>query len=130
MPSQGWAENDSPTKSRCDSCHPVPLWELMAWREVCFNAISQEAAVVAVYGLQFSPGPAEAGYRHLVEWFDSLGCHPDRSTVSGNGFSGKVGTFDRLDKRLKQSGFGGIKGFNLYRLIPGGEIRLPLVRYH
>ncbi len=86
------------------------------------NEFSSEASVVALYGLQFSASRAEACYRHLVEWFDSLGFHPDRSGVSGSGFSEKVGTFDRFDKRLQRGGFGTVHGFHLYRLIPGGDI--------
>jgi len=87
-----------------------------------FTEFSAEASVVALYGLQFSPGRLEASYKHLVEWFDSLGCHPDRSGVSGMGFGEKVGTFDRFDRRLKRNGFEEVRGFDLYRLIPGGDI--------
>jgi hypothetical protein len=86
------------------------------------SILSHEASVLALYGLHFSPDRAEACYRHLVEWFDSLGCHPDRSEVSGDGFSENVGVFDRFDNRLKRSGFEGVRGFSLYRLVPGGDI--------
>jgi hypothetical protein len=86
------------------------------------NELSSEASVVALYGVQFSPRQLETSYTHLVEWCDSLGFHPDRSGVSGKGFSENVGTFDRFDKRLQREGFEGVRGFNLYRLVPGGEI--------
>lgn len=86
------------------------------------NEFSTEASVVALYGLHLSPGWAEPCYKRLVEWFDSLGCHPDRGGVSGKGFSEKMGTFDRFDKKLHQKGFQGVRGFSLFRLIPGGEI--------
>ncbi len=83
---------------------------------------SSEASVVALYGIQFSASCAKVSYNALVDWFGSLGFYPDRSGVTGRGFSLEVGTFDRFDRQLKRSGFDEVGGFNLYRLVPGGDI--------
>ncbi len=83
---------------------------------------STEASVVAMYGLQFSTDRVDAAYRHLLEWFDSLECHPDRAGVSGDGFKDGVGSFDEFDRQLQRRGFSEVRGLNLYCLVPDGEI--------
>lgn len=85
---------------------------------------SDECAVVAFYGGSISPKSVEPLYHHVVEWFDSLDCHPDKLGVKGKGFSGKVGSFSRNNARLKKSGFSEVEEFSLYSLVPGGEVPL------
>src|SRR3990172_9377086 len=87
------------------------------------SGFSSDASVVAFYGLQFSRARAEACYRHLLDWFDSLGYHPDNLAVSGPGFNEKYRQFDRVDRRLQRTGFEGVDGFSLCRVIPGGVIQ-------
>ncbi|MCC6126742.1 MAG: hypothetical protein IT426_17405 [Pirellulales bacterium] len=87
-----------------------------------FDKLSSDASVVAFYGLQFSKSRIETSYRDLVEWFDTLGYHPDTSNVSGKGFSDKLGSFERNDQKIKKRNFSDVNGFSLFRLAPGGQI--------
>ena len=86
------------------------------------SEFSYGASALAFYGLQLSAARAEASYRHLVDWFDSLGFHPDNLAVSGAGFSEDYDGFEGVDRHLRQSGFEGVRGFSVCRLAPGRAI--------
>lgn len=85
--------------------------------------LSSDASVLAFYGLQFSATRVETSYYHLLDWFDSLGYHPDNLAVSGANFGEKYRPFDGTDRRLRQVGFEKVDGFSLCRVIPGGVIQ-------
>src|SRR3990172_3179984 len=87
------------------------------------SGFSSDASVVAFYGLQFSATRVEACYHHLLDWFDSLGYHPDNLAVSGPGFNEHYRGFDRVDPPLRRIGFEEVDGFSVCRVIPGGVIQ-------
>ncbi len=87
------------------------------------SEFSSAASVVAFYGLQFSAARIEACYYHLVDWFSSLGYHPDNLAVLGPGFNRDYHKFDSVDRRLRRVGLDEIDGVSLCRVVPGGVIQ-------
>jgi hypothetical protein len=83
-----------------------------------------ECSVVAFYGIQMGPEGLEELYAHLIQWFNALGGLPDKLGIRGDGFSGKVNSFNSMDARLKKSGFQSVRGLSIYTLEPGGSVPL------
>lgn len=86
------------------------------------NTISDHCAVIAVYGLRGTPTTLEAFYDAVTDWIQSLGHDIDRLAISGTGYSGRMGSFKGLDRKLRANAFAGATHVELYALLPGWAI--------
>lgn len=88
------------------------------------NHASDSCSVVAFYGCRFTPDKVKRLYVDLIAWLEALGAPPDRLGVSGEGFSGKAGSFRSNDARLRKAGFSAVTDFSIFHLKPSGEVPL------
>ena len=89
-----------------------------------YFAESEDCWVVALYGFDVRGESLALLYEDLLTWFDAHDCHPDKLSVHGEGFSGKVEAFSRYHLRLKERGFETIEYFSISSLL--AEATLPI----
>lgn len=76
------------------------------------------------YGVKISPRRIESLFKHLVEWFDAMDCHPNRMSLDIGAKSSPVRSFSRPNSKLAKEGFGSVRGLSLYYLPSGCKIPL------
>jgi hypothetical protein len=86
------------------------------------KTISEECSVVAFYGIEPSEKAAESFYCTMVEWFNELGCPPDKAGVTGPGHSDTIVSFTRVNAKLQKSGFADVSDIELISTTPGAQI--------
>ena len=87
--------------------------------------ITNDCVAIAFYGVTADPTSLASFYSHLIEWFDSVECPPDRIAVEGVGFSGNPVGFARTHSRLSKGDFSQVKAIETYSMLQNG--RKPLV---
>ncbi len=83
---------------------------------------SDECVALAFYGLRKRAKPVTSFYHALLDFFSRLGLGPDKLAVTGTGFSGRPGSFQRIHPRLQRTGISNVEGISIYRMTPGGKI--------
>lgn len=74
---------------------------------------SEECAAIAFYGIDSGAKAAESFYCTTVEWFNRLGCPPDKVGIKGQGHRGKLGSFALGNAKLQKTGFDGVENFEI-----------------
>src|ERR1700722_6086424 len=82
--------------------------------------ITQDCIAIALYGTHGEADAMAEFYKDLIDWFMSVGCHPDKLSVRGCGHSGKPNGFEKTHSRLCKNGFSGVEEFGVYSMLPGG----------
>ncbi|MBS0261732.1 MAG: hypothetical protein JSS02_07210 [Planctomycetes bacterium] len=77
------------------------------------NKTTDNCLAIAFYGIDTSPKTAEAFFRVAVELIGQLRYDPHELGVTGKGFSGKIGQYDRIASKLHKSGFAAVNAFDL-----------------
>lgn len=72
----------------------------------------------AFYGAEPPSDAVEWFFRATVSWFTELGFPPSRLGVTGDGYSGKMGTFRRGISKVNARGFASIAALEVDALLP------------
>jgi hypothetical protein len=84
--------------------------------------VTNDCIAIAFYGVTANAAALGSFYKMLIEWFNSVKCPPDKLSVEGPGFSGKIVGFSRTHTRLQRQGFSGVTSIDVFATLPNGEI--------
>ncbi|ODA36607.1 hypothetical protein [Planctopirus hydrillae] len=79
---------------------------------------------MALYGLANAPDNIRMFHENAVEYFRSIGCHPDRISIDGSGFSGKTGDFKKINARFSRATPTEVASISMYSMLPNGDTPL------
>lgn len=119
-----WFDVGSAANGQSNKPCPHLPWLFPGWTNsmVNHNPAHDDCVALAFYGLDLD-GQALAGfYSDLIEWFNAVGCPPDKLSVDGSGFSGKPVGFARGNSRLSKRGFSSITSLCVFSMLPQGQI--------
>jgi hypothetical protein len=85
------------------------------------KAVSDECSAIAYYGIEPSVKAAESFYHRLINWFNKLGCPPDKVSVTGPGHSGKLVSFVQANAKLLKTGFEGVTVLEVVSTTPDAK---------
>lgn len=88
------------------------------------NRPSDECVTIAAYGIEGTPTALEQFYNGVTEWIKERGCTFDHLAIFGEAYSGKMGTFKGLDRKLRAKDFAGVTSLELSALLPEWTIAL------
>ena len=83
---------------------------------------SDECWVFALYGIDATGESLGSIYEELLAWLDAHDAPPDKLSVHGEGFPGKVGAFPRLHAKLEKAGFEKVESLSLFSLLPDADL--------
>ncbi len=83
--------------------------------------VSDECSTVAFYGIEPPPEALASVYRRVLGWFETCGRSADAASVSGQGYSRKMGSFRRVESKLRTIGFERVTAFSLISLLPNAN---------
>ena len=84
--------------------------------------ITDDCVAIAFYGIVSDSASLASLYSDVIEWFNLVGCLPDKLAVKAPGFSGNPVGFARSHSRLCKRGFSEIKSLYVAALLPDAEI--------
>src|SRR5260221_14703641 len=86
-----------------------------------------ERFVLAFHGLTLSPESIGAFFALTTKWFNELGYPPNKLSVDGEGFSGRVAGYKRQSAKLVDAGFANIESFYVFSCEP--KTSTPMIEY-
>ncbi|MDB5389223.1 MAG: hypothetical protein JWM11_4869 [Planctomycetaceae bacterium] len=87
------------------------------------SVIPEDRMTLAFYGVCHDSHSVQDFYLQTLEFFTKCLYTPDYLAVHGNGHTSKLGSFKRIDARLRKTGFGGVEGFEIVTALPNPKTR-------